>query len=149
MANKKTNDLETKTREGADDASKKVQEGADEASKKVKEGADKASKNAQKGADEANEKIKEGADYVSDKVKEGAKKVEEAVESEDFQRAAKRAEEEVNRLKSELADIRRNVGPKIQEAENFLTSPSAVTFYKGLITGVAIVLAFKKYSDRR
>lgn len=145
MANNKKTNVSDKV----DDLEAKTREGADEVSKKVQEGADKASKNAQKGADEASDKIKQGADYVSEKVKEGADKVGEVVESEDFQRAAKRAEDEVNRLKAELADIRRNVGPKIQEAENFLTSPSAVTFYKGLITGVAIVLAFKKYSERR
>lgn len=146
MAN---NNKKTNVADKVDDLEAKTREGADEVSKKVQEGADKASKNAQKGADEASDKIKQGADYVSEKVKEGADKVGEVVESEDFQRAARRAEEEVNRLKAELADIRRNVGPKIQEAENFLTSPSAVTFYKGLITGVAIVLAFNKYTDRR
>jgi CHASE3 domain sensor protein len=100
-------------------------------------------------ADHIESKVQEGADKVNSKVQEGANKAQEVLEDDDVQKAARRAEEEVNRLKTELADLRRKAGPKIQEAENYLTSPSAITFYKGLITGVAVVLAYKKYSERR
>lgn len=95
---------------------------------------------ASKKADEIEDTIREGA---SDAAKAVDKKLDNA--NEDFDRAAQRAEEEVNKLKAELADLKRRAGPKIQEAENFLTSPAAINFYKGLVTGVAIVLAYKKY----
>ncbi|KAG1110187.1 hypothetical protein G6F42_015413 [Rhizopus arrhizus] len=93
----------------------------------------------------------EKADEVENTIREGASEAAKAVDkkldnaNEDFDRAAQRAEEEVNKLKAELADLKRRAGPKIQEAENYLTSPAAISFYKGLVTGVAIVLAYKKY----
>ena len=155
MANQKTkvsekaDELDSKVQQGADEASHKVKRGADEASSKAKEGANEASDKIKQGADKASSKVQEGAEKASKVIQDGADKVEEVVHSEDFQRASQRAEEEVNKLKTELADLKRKAGPKIQEAENYLTSPSAVTFYKGLITGVALVLAFKRYSERR
>lgn len=98
------------------------------------------SKASQK-ADEIENTLREGA---SDAAKTVDKKLDNA--NEDVDRAAKRAEEEVNKLKAELADLKRRAGPKIQEAENFLCSPAAINFYKGLVTGVALVLAYKKYA---
>lgn len=101
-------------------------------------------------ADKLESKVRSGTEVLESKIHEGAKKVDEATDgaSDDAARAAKRAEDEVNRLKAELAELRRNVGPKIQEAENYLTSPTAITFYKGIVTGVALVLAFKKYAEK-
>ncbi|KAI8635944.1 hypothetical protein BD408DRAFT_426933 [Parasitella parasitica] len=80
---------------------------------------------------------------ASDAAKAADKKLDDV--NEDVERAAKRAEDEVNKLKAELADLKRRAGPKIQEAENFLCSPAAINFYKGLVTGIAVVLAYKKY----
>ncbi|KAI8887587.1 hypothetical protein K501DRAFT_175079 [Backusella circina FSU 941] len=59
--------------------------------------------------------------------------------------AAHRAEDEINRLKSELSDLKARAGPKIREAENFLSSPKACSFYQGVVTGIALVLLYKKY----
>lgn len=100
-------------------------------------------------ADEIDAKIQKGADKLGSKVQEGAKKVDEVLQDDEVARATRRAEEEVNKLKAELSDLQARAGPKLQEAENYLTSPSAITFYKGLITGVAIILAYKKYCDHR
>lgn len=108
-----------------------------------------AKSTASQKADEIESSIHNGANELESKVRQGAKKVDELLENEDVQRASKRAEDEVNRLKAELADLQRKAGPKLQEAEHFLTSPSAITFYKGLVTGVALVLAYKKYADKR
>ncbi|KAI9355491.1 hypothetical protein BD770DRAFT_296772, partial [Pilaira anomala] len=54
-------------------------------------------------------------------------------------------EQEVNKIKSEFSEIQAKAGPQIQKAEHFLTSSTAITFYQGLITGAALVLAYKKY----
>ncbi|CEP15218.1 hypothetical protein [Parasitella parasitica] len=97
------------------------------------------SKASQK-ADEIENTLRESA---SDAAKAADKKLDNV--NEDVERAAKRAEDEINKLKAELADLRRRAGPKIQEAENFLCSPAAINFYKGLVTGIAVVLAYKKY----
>lgn len=101
-----------------------------------------------KKADELASQVRSGAEAVESGIQQGAKKLDEKLQDDDVQRAAKRAEDEVNKLKAELAELRRNVGPKIQEAENFLTSPSAIAFYKGVVTGVALVLAFKRYAEK-
>jgi molecular chaperone GrpE (heat shock protein) len=97
------------------------------------------------------EKVAQKAEEIETKarrgVSEAADKIDQALDgtSSDVDRAAKRAEDEVNKLKAELADLKRRAGPKIQEAENYLTSPTAISFYKGLITGAALVFAYKKY----
>lgn len=102
-------------------------------------------------ANNNNEKVAQKADEIENKVRRGASEAADQVDhaldnaTSDVDKAAKRAEDEVNKLKAELADMRRRAGPKIQEAENYLTSPTAISFYKGLITGVALVLAYKKY----
>ncbi|KAI8090624.1 hypothetical protein BDF21DRAFT_411688, partial [Thamnidium elegans] len=98
-------------------------------------------------ADEIESKIQKGADKLGNKVQEGAKKVDGVLQDDEVARATRRAEEEVNKLKAELADLQARAGPKLQEAENYLTSPSAITFYKGLVTGAALILAYKKYCD--
>jgi molecular chaperone GrpE (heat shock protein) len=98
-----------------------------------------------------NEKEAQKADEIESKVRQGASeavyKVDELLDnaSSDVERAARRAEDEVNKLKAELADLKRRAGPKIKEAENYLTSPTAISFYKGLVTGIALVIAYKKY----
>ncbi|KAG2198309.1 hypothetical protein INT47_003022 [Mucor saturninus] len=108
-----------------------------------------AKNTASQKAEEIESKIDSGASELQGKVREGAKKVDEVLENEDVKRATKRAEDEVNRLKAELAEFQRKAGPKLQEAEHFLCSPTAITFYKGLVTGVALVLAYKKYAEKR
>ncbi|KAI8067629.1 uncharacterized protein B0P05DRAFT_552299 [Gilbertella persicaria] len=99
------------------------------------------------------QKAAQKTDQVTDQIRSGAhdaaNKVDKALDDAPQQvgKATEIAEDEVNRLKDELADLKRKAGPKIQEAENFLTSPAAINFYKGLITGVALVLTYKKYTD--
>jgi hypothetical protein len=41
------------------------------------------------------------------------------------------AQQEIDKLKAELDDLRTKSKPKIKEAETFLTSPSAIGFYQG------------------
>lgn len=41
------------------------------------------------------------------------------------------AKDELNNAKAEFQDLQRRAQPKVQEAENFLTSPSAIGFYQG------------------
>lgn len=94
--------------------------------------------------EEAKQKVDQIDEQVRSTVHNVAGKVNEQIERVDIDGAARKAEEEINKLKAELADIKRRAGPKIQEAENYLTSPTAITFYKGLITGVAIVMAYNK-----
>ncbi|KAG2190234.1 hypothetical protein INT46_005720 [Mucor plumbeus] len=84
-------------------------------------------------ADEIENTLREGASDVAKTVDKKLNNTNENVDS-----AAKRAEEEINKLKAELTNLRRRAGPKIQKAENFLCSPAAINFYKGL--------AFKKYA---
>jgi predicted nucleic acid-binding Zn-ribbon protein len=99
--------------------------------------------------EEAKQKVEQIDEQVRSTVHNVANKVNGQIENLDIDGAAKKAEDEINKLKSELADIKRRAGPKIQEAENFLTSPTAITFYKGLITGVAIVLTYKKLYESK
>ncbi|ORZ00686.1 hypothetical protein BCR43DRAFT_521675 [Syncephalastrum racemosum] len=66
--------------------------------------------------------------------------------NENIDKAAGNAQDEVSRLRHELDDLRRRAGPKIDEAESFLTSPTALGFYQGLVVGVAIVLGYAKYN---
>ncbi|KAI9280809.1 hypothetical protein BY458DRAFT_531767 [Sporodiniella umbellata] len=82
--------------------------------------------------------------YVSETADKVSRGIDDA--SEGYQKASKKAEAEVNRLKAELAELRAKAAPKIQEAEHFLTSPAAIQFYKGLVTGVALVMAYQKYT---
>lgn len=100
-------------------------------------------------AEEIDSKIQQGADKLGDKVKEGAKKVDEVLEDDEVKRATRRAEQEVNKIKSEFSEIQAKAGPQIQKAEHFLTSSTAITFYQGLVTGAALVLAYKKYIENR
>ncbi|CAO3694308.1 unnamed protein product [Rhizopus stolonifer] len=101
--------------------------------------------------DNTNQKINQAESKAHEGVSQTAEAVSKGVDgaSEEYTKASKRAEEEVSKLKAELAELREKAGPKIQEAENFLTSPSAINFYKGLVTGIAIVMAYQKYSSNR
>ncbi|KAI8390184.1 hypothetical protein BD560DRAFT_429979 [Blakeslea trispora] len=102
------------------------------------------SSNSQKAA----QKTDEVANQVSSGAHEAANKVDQVLDNapEKAAKATQMAEEEVKKLKAELADLKRKAGPKIQEAENVLTSPAAINFYKGLVTGVALVLAYNRYT---
>lgn len=51
--------------------------------------------------------------------------------NENIEKASNRAQEEVTRLRAELDDLKRRAGPKMHEAETFLTSPTALGFYQG------------------
>ncbi|KAI8878010.1 hypothetical protein K501DRAFT_229213 [Backusella circina FSU 941] len=55
------------------------------------------------------------------------------------------AQQEIDKLKTELDDLRTKSKPKIKEAETFLTSPSAIGFYQGLLVGVVVTLSYAKY----
>ncbi|KAI9022982.1 hypothetical protein CLU79DRAFT_749810 [Phycomyces nitens] len=63
-----------------------------------------------------------------------------------IEKASNVAQDEVTRLRAELDEFKRKAGPKVQEAENILCSPSAIGFYQGLVVGVAIVLGYAKYN---
>ena len=52
--------------------------------------------------------------------------------NENISKASGAAQDEVSRLRSELDDLRRRAGPKVEEAESFLTTPAAFGFYKGM-----------------
>lgn len=52
--------------------------------------------------------------------------------NENIAKASSNAQEEVTRLRAELDELRRKAGPKVREAENFLTSPTAIGFYQGM-----------------
>ncbi|KAI8143182.1 hypothetical protein BJV82DRAFT_611687 [Fennellomyces sp. T-0311] len=64
--------------------------------------------------------------------------------NENISKASNAAQDEVSRLRAELDDLRRRAGPKVEEAESFLTSPAALGFYKGVVVGAVIVLGYAK-----
>ncbi|KAG0172277.1 hypothetical protein DFQ28_005438 [Apophysomyces sp. BC1034] len=64
--------------------------------------------------------------------------------SEKIEKASQAAQDEVAHLRAELDDLRRKAGPKMREAENYLTSPTALGFYQGVVVGAALVLAYAK-----
>ncbi|KAJ8658719.1 hypothetical protein O0I10_005443 [Lichtheimia ornata] len=66
--------------------------------------------------------------------------------NENIDKASNRAHEEVTRLRAELDDLKRRAGPKMHEAETFLTSPTALGFYQGLAVGVVMVLGYAKWN---
>lgn len=84
--------------------------------------------------------------------------------NEAYDKASSAAHDELLRVKAELAEFKRKSQPKIQEAENYLTSPSAIGFYQGkffiqkwcgtvknshlvlgVVVGVFVVLGYAKY----
>lgn len=60
--------------------------------------------------------------------------------NENIDKASNRAQEEVTRLRAELDDLKRRAGPKMHEAETFLTSPTALGFYQGDYHGMIVVV---------
>ncbi|KAL1933016.1 hypothetical protein VTP01DRAFT_8694 [Rhizomucor pusillus] len=66
--------------------------------------------------------------------------------NENISKASSAAQDEVVRLRRELDDLRRRAGPKIDEAQSFLTSPAALGFYQGVVAGVVLVLGYAKFS---
>lgn len=66
--------------------------------------------------------------------------------NENIDKAASSAQDEVSRLRHELDDLRRRAGPKIDEAENFLTSPTALGFYQGMSNDERSRLTFAESS---
>ncbi|KAI9494475.1 hypothetical protein BDB00DRAFT_871308 [Zychaea mexicana] len=60
--------------------------------------------------------------------------------NQNIDKASGAAQDEVSRLRAELDDLRARARPKVEEAESFLTSPSALGFYKGVV----VVLGYAK-----
>lgn len=54
------------------------------------------------------------------------KKVNEA-----YDKVSSTAQDELTKVKAEFDEFKKRSAPKVQEAENFLTSPSAIGFYQG------------------
>ncbi|CEP06813.1 hypothetical protein [Parasitella parasitica] len=65
--------------------------------------------------------------------------------NENVDKAAEQTKQELSKLRAEYEELKRTAKPKVQEAENFLTSPSAIGFYQGLVVGVFVVLGYAKY----
>ncbi|KAG2186695.1 hypothetical protein INT44_002921 [Umbelopsis vinacea] len=103
---------------------------------------------------------------MSDSSKQTEKKIHEGID-----KASDVAKDEVTRLRNELNELRRKAGPKVQEAENFLTSPPVLGFIEehfantrlhfdhcyprtdfftigitGFVAGAAVVLLYAKYN---
>lgn len=51
--------------------------------------------------------------------------------NENVDKAADQTKQELNKLRAEYEELKRSARPKVQEAESFLTSPSAIGFYQG------------------
>lgn len=51
--------------------------------------------------------------------------------NENVNKAADQTKQELTKLRAEYEELKRNARPKVQEAESFLTSPSAIGFYQG------------------
>jgi len=56
------------------------------------------------------------------------------------------AQQEVTRLRKEVDDLRARARPKVQEAENFLSSPQVTGFIGGFVAATAIILGYAKYN---
>jgi hypothetical protein len=69
---------------------------------------------------------------MSDSSKNAEKKVNEGID-----KASDVAKDEVTKLRNELNELRRKAGPKVQEAENFLTSPPVLGFIEGIVCYVS------------
>ncbi|KAI8640265.1 hypothetical protein BD408DRAFT_390846 [Parasitella parasitica] len=65
--------------------------------------------------------------------------------NENVDKAAEQTKQELSKLRADYEELKRTAKPKVQEAENFLTSSSAIGFYQGLIVGVFVVLGYAKY----
>ncbi|KAI7895654.1 uncharacterized protein EV154DRAFT_494516, partial [Mucor mucedo] len=65
--------------------------------------------------------------------------------NETYDKVSATAQEELAKVKAEFNEFKARSGPKVQEAENFLTSPGAIGFYQGLVVGVFVVLGYAKY----
>lgn len=66
--------------------------------------------------------------------------------NENISKASSAAQDEVVRLRRELDDLRRRAGPKIDEAQSFLTSPAALGFYQGTVTNLRVNLCFLPFA---
>ncbi|KAI8371900.1 hypothetical protein EDC96DRAFT_454632 [Choanephora cucurbitarum] len=65
--------------------------------------------------------------------------------NQNVDKTAEETKRELNKLRVEYEELKRQAKPKVQEAESLLTSPSAIGFYQGLIVGVCVVLGYAKY----
>jgi hypothetical protein len=63
---------------------------------------------------------------MSTQAQQNEKKVNENVD-----KAAEQTKQELSKLRAEYEELKRSAKPKVQEAETFLTSPSAIGFYQG------------------
>ncbi|CAO3615758.1 hypothetical protein MBANPS3_004177 [Mucor bainieri] len=77
---------------------------------------------------------------MSTQAQQNEKKINENVD-----KAAEQTKQELSKLRAEYEELKRTAKPKVQEAETFLTSPSAIGFYQGLVVGVFVVLGYAKY----
>ncbi|KAI9314765.1 hypothetical protein BX666DRAFT_1963299 [Dichotomocladium elegans] len=90
-------------------------------------------------------KINRNIDQAAEAAKEGADKANRYAQS-NLEKASNFAQDEVTHLRAELDELRRKAGPKVEEAENYLTSPTALGFYQGVVTGIVLVLAYAKWN---
>ena len=69
--------------------------------------------------------------------------------NKNIDKASSVAQDEVSRLRAELDDLRARAKPKVEEAETFLTTPSAIGFYKGIIhkSSFFVLLPFRFVLD--
>lgn len=51
--------------------------------------------------------------------------------NETYDKVSSTVEDELAKVKAEFNDFKARSGPKVREAENFLTSPGAIGFYQG------------------
>ncbi|KAI9264793.1 hypothetical protein BY458DRAFT_457973 [Sporodiniella umbellata] len=58
---------------------------------------------------------------------------------------AANSKEELAKLRVEYEELKRKTQPKVREAQNRLSSPSAIGFYQGVIVGAFVVLGYAKY----
>lgn len=83
--------------------------------------------------------------------------------NEAIDKTAINTKEELDKLRAEYEDLKRRTQPKVEEAQTYLTSPSAIGFYQGkricyfiknrysiilnigFIVGAFVVLGYAKY----
>ncbi|KAG0739058.1 hypothetical protein G6F57_003318 [Rhizopus arrhizus] len=72
-------------------------------------------------------------------------RVNEQKANEAIDKTAINTKEELDKLRAEYEDLKKRTQPKVEEAQTYLTSPSAIGFYQGFIVGAFVVLGYAKY----
>jgi molecular chaperone GrpE (heat shock protein) len=72
--------------------------------------------------------VQQNEQKFNEAVATNEKKINEA-----YDKVSSTAQDELAKVKAEFDDFKKRSGPKVQEAENFLTSPSAIGFYQGKV----------------